>query len=194
MGGTDGTYIYTAGQAFARKHQVESELVLARLEFAVGTEHLLVPEETGVSISEIFELLPRLIGGSFGRVRSSLVQVGGTLVDADEAMERDGQVGDADGFDYCQDDVAFDIVADRVLAMGVGGMDVEIGKVARARSDGQREATEKRAARLFFGGLGRVDRGTAHLCCSGRRARETWRGRWGASSLSCRRTGLRWIA
>lgn len=74
--------------------------------------------------------------GLVGRVR--------VLVDADKPPQGDGQVGDADGFHDGQVDGTSHGIASIVLAVGLGGPDVEIDEVAGTpRSDGQGEAGEE---------------------------------------------------
>lgn len=68
----------------------------------------------------------------------------GVLVDADEATQGDGEVGEANWLDDCQDDSAPHIVASVVLAVGLAGADVEVDEVAAVSgSDGQCEPGEE---------------------------------------------------
>ena len=59
----------------------------------------------------------------------------GILVDTHVAVQRHGEMGDANGFDDGQDDGALDVIAGTILSVGIGGSDVEVGDVARTRSE-----------------------------------------------------------
>lgn len=63
---------------------------------------------------------------------------------ADEAMQGDRQMCDANGLDNGQDDGAGDMVAGRVLAMRLVRSDMKVGEVAGSRAKGQGPAREER--------------------------------------------------
>jgi len=94
-----------------------------------------------VAITEILEARG---ARALDRTRGLLVGGGvGVLVDADEAVEGNGQVCDADGLDHGQDYGALNVVAGGILAMGLGGADVEGGDVPGARADGKGESRQE---------------------------------------------------
>lgn len=78
-----------------------------------------------------------------GGFRDGRLADGGALVHANVAMQGNSKMGYADGLDYGQDYSAIDMVASRVLAVGVVGADVEVGEVTRTRSAGQSETREE---------------------------------------------------
>lgn len=78
-----------------------------------------------------------------GGFRDGGLADGRALVHANVAMQGNSKMGYADRLDYGQDYSAIDVVASRVLAVGVVGADVEIREVTRTRSAGQSEAREE---------------------------------------------------
>lgn len=154
------------------KHQLEVELVPARFESSIRTQHLFILKQRGIAVAEEPELR-NSVRNQLGRDEGF---VGGVwvLVDAYETTQRDSQVGDPDGLDDGEDDSSFDGIAGVVFAMWFGGADVEIDQVARTpRSDGQGESGEEGAGGglVLEGGRGVAVAGECNHLCEGDDAR-----------------------
>lgn len=134
-GTAPNTYVDTARErGVVGEYKVKLELVSPRVELPAATKRQLVVEER------------RIPPGGRGHARGGglVGDARGALEDAHEAMQGDGEVGDADGLGDDQDHGAVDMVAGGVGAVGLVGADVEVVEVAADGSQGQ-EAVEERA-------------------------------------------------
>lgn len=139
-----GTYINTAWQSFGWKDEVEFEFPFPCRQPALAAKYLFVLEERGLPVAVVPEVLVSIVG-YVSRIDGGQLGGGpGVFEDADEAMQGDRQMGDANGFDDGQDDGAGDMVAGRVLAVRLVGSDMEVGEVAGSRVKGQAPAREER--------------------------------------------------
>lgn len=104
-----------------------------------------------------------------GRIDGSQLGGGpGIFEDANETVQGDREMCDANRFDDGQDDGASDMVTSRVLTMRFVWSNMEVGKVAGSRAKRQGPAREERRGlcRLIFKrqvGGSTVD-GSTHLC------------------------------
>lgn len=73
----------------------------------------------------------------------------GILVYLHIAVQRDDDVGNADGLDNLENDGTGDDVAGRVLTVGIIGFDVELGDVAGLGTEGGLDAGKQRPARAW---------------------------------------------
>jgi len=128
---------------------LEVEAVYTLVQTAVAAEDRLVLEQRGEAIAKV---LARLLASSLGAadaigVAAQLVGgCAGGAVDLGEAVQADGDVGDADGLDDLDDDAALDALAGRVLLVRIVGLDVEVGNAAALLREQRRRETRQDAA------------------------------------------------
>lgn len=104
------TYINARREAFRRKLQLKIKLVYARLKSPFTTQRLLILEKRAVAIAKILRFA-WITRSCQPKIRQGLVRRIWVLEDAHEAMEADGEMGDADRLDDLEDHGAFDQVA-----------------------------------------------------------------------------------
>ena len=75
--------------------------------------------------------------GYLGLGREAFSRYYRVLIDLDEAMKAQDDVRHPQWFVDGEADGALDGIAGTVLAMGIGGLDTEVGDIARLRSGGE---------------------------------------------------------
>lgn len=146
------TYVDTAGKAFGGEFELEVKVIDTFGQSSLSTKHNLILEERNESIAEIAPSLLALAGTHCCTV--VLVCITWRIwvfEDLGIAMQRYDEVGDSQRLDDFDNDGAADYVAGGVLAMGIVGLNVELGVVAGFGGQGHLQPRQERSA-----GLGRV--------------------------------------
>lgn len=123
-------HINAAWKPFPWEFQVKPKLVDTGIEPPLPAQCLLILKKRGVAVAKVL-CLPRIAGQS-GICGQWIVHLTGVLENAHKSMKANREVREADRFDDCEDDGAFDLVSRRVSAMRFVGADVEVCQISRA--------------------------------------------------------------
>lgn len=130
------SYINAAGKANVGKDELKAKFVAPRLEPTLASENLLILEEAGEAVAMVLRELRDAAARRYGGA-TSLGLGGGVFENVNIAVEGDDEMGDANGLDDGNVDVAADGVAGAICLMRLVGTDVKVEDVAIAGAYGK---------------------------------------------------------